>query len=177
MKLTWFGGKTMRVHLGGMILVVEPEGALGGISWAELTSGADRVVQSSGAELPQADGERWKLRPVPRVLDDDGQAPGLELWSLGNDLVLVDGMGEVPLLLAAGDVPKLGRWADGAVVVLFGDGEQMAARGDGVLAQRAPRLLALAGDDEAIDHAMAQLGGKLDGTGLVALQPGLAVEV
>ena len=43
MKLTWFGGTTFRVYVGGKVLVVDAEGVPGGIDRTELVSGADRV--------------------------------------------------------------------------------------------------------------------------------------
>ena len=47
----------------------------------------------------------------------------------------------------------------------------------GLLEQKVPRLIVLASSDAELDAAFAQLPGRLDGAGLIALQPGLAVEV
>ncbi|WP_193336007.1 hypothetical protein [Devosia beringensis] len=177
MKLTWFGGTTLRIYIGGMIVVLDPAGAPAGIDAAELVAGADSVVADFGAGLPAVETASWKPQKPARPLDDDSDAPVVNCWSAGADAVLVDAMGEAPLLLVRGAVPALGRWADGAVVVLFGDGAGLAAIGLAVLAQRAPRLLALAGDEAAVDMAIAILREGLDGSSLVALEAGLALEI
>lgn len=177
MKLTWFGGTTIRIHIGGAILVVDPAGAPGGIDAAELVSGADVVIERFGAGLPEIDPARWKPRKVPRLLDEGEDLPTVEAWAAGPGAVLVEAIGEAPLLLVAGGVPALGRWADGAVVALFGDGAGLVVRGGAVLDDMPPRLLALAGDEAAIDMAIPALRDRLDGTGLVALEAGMALEV
>lgn len=177
MKLTWFGGTTIRIHIGGAILVVDPAGAPGGIDAAELVSGADQVIAGFGAELVGVDGKDWKPRKPQRLLDEGETLPAVEAWSAGAGAVLVDAIGEAPLLLVSSEIPTLGRWAENAVVVLFGDGARLAALGLAVLNDRTPRMLVLAGDEAAIDLAIPALRDQLDGTGLVALEAGLALEV
>ncbi|SEQ47240.1 hypothetical protein SAMN05428969_3170 [Devosia sp. YR412] len=177
MKLTWFGGTTIRIHIGGAILVVDPDGAPAGIDSAELVSGADQVIGGFGAGLASVDGASWKPRKVPRLLDEGEELPAVEVWSLAAGAVLVDAIGEASLLLVSSNVPALGRWAETAVVVLFGTGEHMASLGQVLLSDSAPRLLALAGDEPAMDIAIPALRDALDGTGLVALEAGLALEV
>ena len=177
MKLTWFGGTTVRIHIGGAILVVDPESAPEGIDAVELVSGADAVVRAFGAERPLVDTATWKPRKAPRILDEADDLPAVETWSAGLGALLVDAVGEPPLLLIAGEAPPLGRWAETGVVTLFGDGAGLARLGLAVLADAPPRLLALAGDDAAIDTAIAALRDALGDTGLVSLEAGLAVEV
>lgn len=177
MKLTWFGGTTIRVHIGGAILVVDPELAPGGIDAAELVSGADMVIAGTGADLGPADAASWRPRKAVRLLDEGDSLPPVEAWSAGSGVIVIDAVGEAPLLLVGGEVPALGRWGDGAVVVLLGEGELLAQQGLAVLEQRSPRLLALAGAEAAIDAAIPALRGELDGTGLVALEAGLALEI
>lgn len=177
MKLTWFGGTTVRIHIGGAILVVDPEQAPDGIDAAELVSGADTVVSAFGESLPAIDTASWKPRKVPRVLDEGEALPAVEVWAAGPRALLVDAVGEAPLLLLAGEAPPLGRWAESGVVALFGDGEGLSRLGATVLAATPPRLLALAGDEAAIDTAIGAIRNVLDGTGLVSLEAGLAVEV
>lgn len=176
MKLTWFGGTTIRMHIGGAILVVDPEGAPGGIDAAELVSGADLVIGGFGAELAVADGANWKPRKPARLLDEGESLPEVECWAMGSGAVVVDAEGEAPLVLVAGDVPVLGRWLESAVVVLFGDGVRLGAAGRALLERRVPRLVALAGDEAAVDIAIPALRDLLDGAGLVALEAGLALE-
>jgi hypothetical protein len=177
MKLTWFGGTTVRIHIGGAILVVDAAGAPDGIDAAELVSGADVVIARFGAALPEVDAARWKPRKVPRLLDEGDSLPEVEAWAAGQGAVLVEAVGEPPLLLVAGSVPALGRWAEDAVVLLFGDGASLAGLGEAVLDDMPPRLLALAGDEAAIDVAIPALRDRLDGTGLVALEAGMALEI
>ena len=74
-------------------------------------------------------------------------------------------------------VPPLGHWAESAILVLFGGGERLVDLGQAVLAERPPRLLALAGNETAIDDAVPRLRDHLDGSGLVALEAGMALEV
>jgi len=173
MKLTWFGGTTVRVHIGGVILVVDPAG----IDGAELVSGADSVIGSFGAGLPAVDVAAWKPRKAPRLVDEGDVPATVETWSAGAGALLVDAIGEPPLLMVAGEVPALGRWVEDAVVVLFGDGAGLIRLGRAVLEDRQPRLLALAGDEADIDAAIPALRDVLDGTGLVSLEAGLALEI
>ncbi|MGB3335753.1 MAG: hypothetical protein WBA73_01095 [Devosia sp.] len=177
MKLTWFGGTTIRIHIGGVILVLDPTSTPAGIDAAELVSGADTVIAGFGTELPTLDVTRWKPRKPPRLLDEAEVAPPVEAWSAGTGAVLIDAVDEPPLLLVAGDVPPLGRWAEGAVVTLFGDGAALVRLAETALDDTPPRLLALAGDEAAIDTAIAALRNRLDGTGLVSLEAGLALEI
>jgi hypothetical protein len=174
MKLTWFGEDTVRVHTGGAILVFGADRAPPDIDAAELISGADRVVAS--AELDSVQLLDWRPRAPKRLLDGQEQSL-VQVWSAAPHGIVVDAMGEPPLLLFPFDIPQLGRWAEQAVVLLAGSGEELARLGLGILAQRSPRLLALASDDDALDYAIPKLRDVLDGTGLVAVERGLALEV
>tara|TARA_R110002124_G_scaffold63350_25_gene173272 strand:- start:3813 stop:4346 length:534 start_codon:yes stop_codon:yes gene_type:complete len=177
MKLTWFGGTTVRIYIGGKIVVLDAAAAPAGIDAAELVAGADVAVSDFGAGLASLDTATWRPQKPGRLLDEAAALPPVRCWAAGEDAVLLESLGESPLLLVRGAVPVLGRWADDAVVVLFGDGVALSGIGRTVLAQRAPRLLALAGDEAAVELAIAQLADGLDGTGLVALETGLALEV
>lgn len=174
MKLTWFGGTTVRVHIGGSILVVDPEAAPAGIDRVELLSGADQIVTTGS--LRRADLTTWRARKSVRLLDEATQPP-VEAWSSESGAILLDAIGEPPLLLFPRIGPALGRWADNAVVAISGEGEQLLDLASAVLAERTPRLLVLAGDEAAIDHAVPRLRDHLDGAVLVALEAGMALEV
>lgn len=173
MKITWFGGTTLRIHIGGQIVVVDADAAPEGIDQYELVGGADRLTALAG-DLPHADGTTWKPRPARRLLDEDGTLRNPELWSIGAGTLLVDADGEAPLLVIGGAVPALGRWAQGAVVVVLG--ETLAERAGRLLDAGGSRLLVLGGSEAELDAALAQISGRLDGTGLMALEPGLALE-
>ena len=173
MKLTWFGNDTFRIHAAGAIVVVEGETPPPGVERAELVSGADIGVSFGGGEVEgNAD---WKPRAPLRMLDADEQMRKPEVIGLGDGVLVIDADGEAPLVLARNDIVVTGRWLGQAVVVLIGEG--LAQRGRALLEDRAPRLIALAGSDSAVDAAFDALRASLDGTGLVALERGLAVEV
>jgi hypothetical protein len=170
MKITWFGSSAFRVQIGGQIVLVDGDQAEG-VDRAELRSGADFVVDSRHG-LPKA-GPEWRPRPRPSLLEAGSELRPVEVWSAGDGAVLIDGDEERPLVIVSGDVPELGRWAGQAVIVVAG--EDLAARASAV-ARTGARLIALAGSDTEVDAAFAGLRDGLDGTGLVALEQGLAIE-
>jgi hypothetical protein len=177
MKLTWFAGATIRIHIGGQVLVAEPERAPGWVDRRELVAGADRVFALADADIPAVDPEKWRRKRPVRPLDEAGP-PAVEIVRLAADILLVDAPGEPALVLVgAPDLPPIGRWADDAVIVLFGAGEAIIAAATVLLDIAEPRLLALAADEAALDLAVAELREHLDGTALISLEPGLAVEV
>ena len=170
MKLTWFGGTALRIHIGGEMLVCDPAAAGAGVSAAELVSGADQVfVRDVG--LPQLDPLLWKpRRPAPVI--DETEPPKVLVAAIAPGSALVDAVGEPPLLILGGPPPPAGRWRTDAVVVAFDDRTAIAA-----LAELTPRLIALAFAGPGLEAAIATIRDKLDGTALIALEPGLAMEV
>ena len=62
-------------------------------------------------------------------------------------------------------------------MVLTSAGEGLVAEATVLLDVARPQLIALAADEQTLDLAIAELGEHLDGTGLVSLEPGLALEV
>ncbi len=180
MKLTWFSGTTIRIHIGGQILVADADHAPGFVDRHELVSGADRVFALAGdaANLPLLDPANWRPRTLPKIIDQTAGPLEVVLHRLGEGVVLVDVADEPALVLAAGSRrPPFGRWADGAVVALFGTGKAMAATGAALLAAARPKLIALAADEPALDLAISVLRAHLGGSALVSLEPGLALEV
>lgn len=175
MKLTWFGGTVLRLHIGGAILVCDAALAPEGVDRGELVAGADRVFGMAVPEVARIDPAGWRPRVV-RPLDTEPM-PVL-VHGIGPGAVLIDAPGEPPLVvLATGAAPpRFGRWADSAVVVLCGAGEALVALGSVLLDVARPKLIALAADEQSIDLAIAELREHLDGAGLVSLEPGLAVE-
>lgn len=173
MKLTWFGDCTFRVHAGGSVVVVEGRADLPGVERAELESGVDRVVTFDGPVVTTAD--TWKPRAPLRILEADEAMRAPDVVALGQGVLVIDADGEAPLVLASCAFSATGRWLGQAVIVLAGDG--LAARGSALLESFAPRLIALAGTESEVDAAFGAMRDRLDGTGLIALEPGLAVEV
>lgn len=171
MKLTWFGGSTIRIHIGGKILVADPSG-IGGVDPEELVSGADATFALDGS-LPEIDPVLWQPRRPGTMLDDDmlGEVTthGLEGGAL------IAAIGEAPLLLLSQHVPRVGRWArDSVVVALSDDGDRLAAE---ALEAFGPRLIAVAGGDAVVERTFVALRDRLGGTALVALEVGMALEV
>lgn len=177
MKLTWFGGTTLRIHIGGQILVMDAGSAPVGIDAAELVSGADVQFESRGDDLAAVDAASWKVRRPGRLLDEGTAPEAVAVFRVGQGAALVDAVGEPPLLLVTDGLPVLGRWAGDAVVVLLGDGGALTALGRALLEASPPKLLVLGGAEGDIDLAVAALRDRLDGTGLMALEPAMALEV
>jgi hypothetical protein len=180
MKLTWFAKTTIRIHIGGQILVADPEQAPAFVDQRELVSGADRVFTLAEADegLPLVDAAKWRPRAAARPIDDAPVDDGVKILRIGRGAILVDAAGEPPLaLIASSEAPRFGRWSNDAVVVLFGAREGLVATGTVLLDIAQPRLIALAADEATLDLAIAELGEHLEGAGLVSLEPGLALEV
>lgn len=169
MKLTWFGGTTLRIHIGGRILVADPAG-ISGVDAEELVSGADRVFVTD-IDLPRFDPLHWQPRR-PAALIDDSAPQEVLVHSLAEGATLVDAIGEPPLLLLEAPLARAGRWARDAVVVTY------SAMGAGaVLEALQPRLIALASSESEVEATFVALRDRLNGTALVALEPGMALEV
>ncbi|MEO6396714.1 MAG: hypothetical protein ABIO40_12485 [Devosia sp.] len=177
MKLTWFGSTTLRVHIGGKILVVDSDRAPTGVDRAELRAGADRALNLAGGELHQIEAKSWRP-PVVRPL---GEAQDLQVLSLGPSTLLVWAPGEPPLLVAnVAELPHLGRWAGDAVFVLFGERGAQLAEMLQALEPGRPKVLALAANEATLDELfekLAALDDAANGLRIVALEPGLALEV
>jgi hypothetical protein len=174
MKLTWFGGTTLRIHVGGRILVCDADGAPERIDRAELLSGADRAFALDD-DLPVIDPQRWAPRKVAALIDETADLPEMLVHRAGENAVLIEAVGEPPLLLATGEIEAMGRWVREAVVVIAGRDLPRTARS--ILDECGPRLIAVAGPESAMDAVIAEIGNRLDGTGLLSLEPGLALEV
>jgi hypothetical protein len=178
MKLTWFGGRALRAHIGGEIVVIDPDDAPKGIDRAELLGGADRVIRAmDDSACPAIESAAWRPRPASRAVDETAPLP-VEVFRMGEAALLVDAVGEPPLVVVGGgEAPRFGRWAGDAVIVLVGASEPLIDLATVILDVASPRLIALAADEQTIDRALAELAEHLDGTGLVSLEPGLALEV
>jgi hypothetical protein len=176
MKLTWFGDTTLRVYLGGQIVVVGGAATLNGIDGGEVLAGADRQIEWDD-DLAGVDAASWRPKPAPRALDGE-IAPGVDIYRIGTDDLLLAAAGEPPLVVLRGmEPPRFGRWADGAVVVLLCGAEALVRTARLLLAVARPKLVVLAADEQTLDTAVVEISGHLDGAGLVSLEVGLAIEV
>lgn len=131
------------------------------------------VVSFTKADVASA--PNWKPRPPLKMLDLDEAVRQPEIVPLGAGNLVLDADGEAPLVLATSTLDLAGRWVAQAVIVLAG--AELANRAAAMLDHHAPRLIALAGDEAEVDAAFTELRDRLDGTGLVALERALAVEV
>lgn len=172
MKLTWFGGTTLRIHIGGKVLVVDPV-ARDGVDPDELVSGADVTftLEEAGEAV---DPVLWQPRRQAAMLDAE-DVPEVIVHGLAEGGALIAAAGEPPLLLLETPLKKAGRWAHDAVVVVLGDGARALAAAS--LEAFGPKFIALAADETVVDATFAELSERLAGTGLVALEPGLALEL
>lgn len=173
MRLTWFGGTTFRIHIGGRIVVVDAAALPPPFDRQELLSGSERVLELAGTDDEEFDARTWSARRAATALEDDVLGDGVLVHRLDAGAVLLDAAGEAPLVLMAAPVGVGGRWTRDAVVVVAGDAALAGVALDGL----APRLLVLAAPAEAVEAAIMALRDRLDGTGLVALEPGLALEL
>ena len=171
MKLTWFAGSTIRIHIGGRILVSDPVG-ISGVDAGELVSGADATfsINEAGEAVDPA---LWQPRRAAAMIDAD-DVPDVLVHGIAGG-ALVAAAGEPPLVLLKAPIGRTGRWARDAVVVVFGDAaDALAAQ---VLEDVGPHLIAIAAPDAVIERAVAALRDKVGETLLVALEPGMALEV
>lgn len=171
MKLTWFAGSTIRIHIGGRILVADPAG-ISGVDAEELVSGADLTffIDEAGESIDPA---LWQPRRVAAMIDADTVPEVLVHGIEGGALVAA--AGEPPVVLLKGQMRRAGRWAREAVVVVFGDqADRLAGQ---VLDDNGPHLIAIAASDAVIERAVAAVRDKLGDTVLMALEPGMALEV
>jgi hypothetical protein len=173
MKITWFGQSALRIHLGGQVVVVDADQADAGVDQGELRSGADIVLALDDPQQ-KVDGSTWKPRPAQRILDVADETRPVDVWSPGEGAVLIDPDEDMALLVLGGPVPELGRWVERAVVVMVGPG--LADRAVTLLERGAPRLLALAANEAELDAAITTIRDRLEGTGVIALERGLALE-
>ena len=173
-SLDW-GATALRAYVGGEIVVIDPEAAPSSVDRGELLAGADRSIRFGDAAIPAIDPARWRPKPVGRAIDE---MPLLDLLRIGEGALLIAAAGEPPLvLLGPGELPRFGRWADGAVIVLLSAREGLVAEVTELLDVARPRLIALAVEEPVLDAVVAAIAGHLDGVGLVSMEPGLALEV
>lgn len=138
----------------------------------ELVSGADATffIDEAGEAVDPA---LWQPRRAASMIDADDVPYVLVHGIKGGALLAV--AGEAPLLLLKAPIGRAGRWARDAVVVVFGEAaDALAAQ---VLEDVGPHLIAIAAPDAVIERAVAALRDKVGETLLVALEPGMALEV
>src|SRR4051794_7910255 len=101
MRLTWFAGTTVRVYIGGQILVADGDDAPSFVDRRELLSGADRnfSLATDDDSLPVIDPAGWRPRTLPKFLDDNRADDTVRVQRIGVSAILIDAVGEPPLVL------------------------------------------------------------------------------
>jgi hypothetical protein len=177
MKLTWFGGSTFRIHIGGQVIVTDAAEAQAPVDVTELLSGADREFSLADLEsLPTIDGIGWRPPRPGSALEVDDVPLGVTVGSLEGQGLLVHAPGDPPLLLAGGAIGDVGRWGRDATVVLYGEAVQAPEQAADLLDALAPKLLLLAAPEQSVEALFAALRERLGETALVALEVGMALE-
>ncbi|HEV7278204.1 MAG TPA: hypothetical protein VGN80_18150 [Devosiaceae bacterium] len=177
MKLTWFGGSTFRIHIGGQIIVTDADRAAAPVDVTELRSGADREIALGDlGRLPAIDGTGWRPPRAVSPLEVDDAPRDMTIGQLEGHVLLVHAAGDPPLLLAGGAITGAGRWSRDAVVVGYGAAVRTPEVAVGLLEVLGPKLLLLAAPAPELDVLFPVLREHLSGTALVALEAGMALE-
>ena len=151
--------------------MADPAG-ISGVDGGEVVWGADVTffIDEAGEAVDPA---LWQPRRVAAMIDAEALPEVLVHGIEGGALVAA--AGEPPLVLLKSAMGRAGRWARDAVVVVFGDeADALAAR---VLDDVGPHLIAVAAADDVIERAVMALRDRVGETLLVALEPGMALEV
>lgn len=173
MKLTWFTQSCFRLHVGGLMIVLDPHAAPPEIDQQELVSGADEIVTLGDAGLAAFDAGTWTPRKAKSFIES-GTEPPLALYRFGQKGLFVDPPGDDPVILTDGG-GAWDRFADGAVIVLFGQAAALPDRLSRIVRVARPKLVAIAAGD--LDEAgFAALATAAAGTNVQVLEPALALE-
>lgn len=139
MKLTWFGGETFRLYLGGKIVLVRNGPLPPGIDVTEAGAGADQQIDLSASSLAPFSPDR--LTRAPTRLIDQTPAPDLRISAFADGVCLI-APDEPTVFIAPAETAEWGRFADNAVIVLTG--VDLAPKARTILTTARPKLLALA---------------------------------
>lgn len=168
MKLTWFGGCTFRIYLGGKIFAVTDGAGTTNVDAGELAAGVDASIVLPATGLPEFVPDL--LRPRRMIDQPEGEGPGLFAFQHG--VALID-PAEPPLFLSDRRHVEWDRTVDAGIVVLVGaDATANAIR---LFDAARPKLLALA-VDEIGDDELAAIAAHAGQTAVQVLEPGLALE-
>ena len=125
------------------------------------------------AGLPEFSATGFAPRKATSFIDSDAEPP-LALFRFGASGLFVDPPGDSPVILCGGSA-EWGRFADSAVVILFGAGTDQPARLEALTRLSRPRLVAIATGDFS-SALFADFATALQGTPLQIMEPGLALE-
>jgi len=176
MKITWFGGSTFRIYVGGKIFVTDHDRAPEGIDPHEVSAAADYKINLSDGkiEFPYLDIESRKDQR-PRRLIDVPQELIASLYTIEGEALFIDEPQEGPVVVAPGQQTAWGHFADNAVVVLHGKSEEVLEGAQSLLVAARPKLVAIAADGFSEDQ-LGVLAKTCGNCALQVLEQGLPVE-
>lgn len=170
MKVTWFSGTALRVHIGGSILLFDSSAATG-VNRLELESAADAIIQLSDP-LEQLDFVAWTPPRAPSPLDEEVEV-AVEVFGVPGG-VLVSAAGEPPLIILNSQPQRAGRWSRDAIAVLLD--EDAGTLFKAVLDALSPTMILI---PEAFAQALdfSALAAECSGTAVQVLESRLGVEI
>jgi len=176
MKITWFGGSTLRIYVGGRIFVTDHERAPEGVDPHEVSAAADYTINLSDGiiEFPYLDMESRKEQR-PRRLIDMPQELVASLYTIEGEALFIDEPQEGPVIVAPGGQTAWGHFADNAVVVLYGKPEAVLEGAQSLLVAARPKLIAIAADGFSQDQ-LDVLALTCGNCALQVLEQGFSVE-
>lgn len=176
MRITWFGGSTFRLYIGGKIFVTDVEKVSGGTDPHEVAAAADhRIDLSDGiVEFPYLEVETWRKKRPLRMIDEPEEQIAA-LYTIEGEALFIDEPQEGPVIVAPGGETAWGHFADGAVVVLFGTAKGVEDGATSLLKAGRPKLIAIAADGFS-EKEMGRLAAVCGDCALQVLEKGLAVE-
>lgn len=176
MRLTWFGGSTFRLYLGGDIFVLDADRAPEDVDAHEVASAANYsfALGPKLSILPDLNPQTWKPMTPKRLIDEDEKRVA-NVFALGETGILIDESDEGPVILTAAGQLEWGRFADDALVVLFGAPEVVGEDALKLLQTARPLMLAIASSGFT-DAQFAALGKQAGRCAIQMLEPGFAIE-
>lgn len=176
MKITWFGGSTFRLYIGGQIFVTDEKRAPAGVDAHEVAAAADhRIDLSDGiVEFDTLDVENWQRKRPRRVIDEPVEEIAA-LFTIEGEALFIDEPQEGPVIVAPGGQTAWGRFADNAVVVLYGAPPAVLEGAQALLIAARPKLIAIASEGFS-DRQFESLGKVCGDCALQILEQGFAVE-
>lgn len=176
MRITWFGGSTFRLYVGGKIFVTDAERAPDGVDPHEVGAAADHKIDLSDGivEFPYLDVENWRPKKPVRVIDEPAEQI-LALFTIEGEALFIDEPQEGPVIVAPGGHTAWGRFADNAVVLLYGAPSAVLEGAQSLLIAARPKLITIAAEGFS-DTQFAILAEVCGECAVQVLEPGFAVE-
>lgn len=176
MKITWFGGSTFRIYVGGKIFVTDHDRAPEGVDPHEVSAAADHKIDLSDGivEFPYLDVENWKKRRPQRLLDMPEEMIAA-LYTIEGEALFIDEPQEGPVIVAPAGQTAWGHFADNAVVVLYGNSSAILEGAQSLLIAARPKLITIATSGIS-DTQMSALGSVCGECALQILEQGFAIE-